>query len=518
MKKKAFALLLAASMVAGLAAGCGNSAGTTGTTGTENSSTTTTDSGDAYCVGISYITLGSDPTDKQMVEDAMSEYTMEKFGCTVELKSVPISNISSQYSLWASSGEKVDLLCLFTLNMGTLISDGAIICLDDYMTEENIPNILRISEERPFLSGGLYNGQQYAIPAVNPSDGEGKAMYALKEYMDTIDYEEKDVYTYDDLLSIFAQLKEQYPDMTPWAQQGALSSTMAEYFIADDNLGVTGALAGVLMDVGNGSTEVVDLFETDEYYEFLQFMQACYQNGYISSDAPTSTDAATDWIVARRSVGFGIGDDTPGNQENTTANYGGETVQLNIKPTYVTTSTYNGLNWGVSSSSENPALALKVYDELFAEDATLLNMIMNGIEGVHYITRENSKIVDYPEGIDGTNSPYLNLLGLYGDKRNMHMFAPNEDSFYTRSDEYTAEALTRQSAALGYTFDQTDYANEIAAVSAVMSQYLSSLEYGTVDDLDSYYQQFIGALKDAGIDTLVAANQEQLDAFLAGQQ
>lgn len=73
-------------------------------------------------------------------------------------------------------------------------------------------------------------------------------------------------------------------------------------------------------------------------------------------------------------------------------------------------------------------------------------MIMNGLEGVHYVRRENSMIIDYPEGIDATNTPYSNVLGLYGDKRKMCMFVPN------------------------------DYANEIAAVTSVMRQYLSSME------------------------------------------
>ena len=87
----------------------------------------------------------------------------------------------------------------------------------------------------------------------------------------------------------------------------------------------------------------------------------------------------------------------------------------------------------------------------------------------------------------------------------------DEDSFYQRSEEYTEKALEKKSVALGYTFDQTDYANEIAAVTSVMSQYLSSLEYGP---LDSYYEEFTSALDDAGMDTLIAANQEQLNAFL----
>ena len=102
MKKRVIAGLLAAVMCTGLMPGA---------------SVVRADE-EPYTVGISYVTLGSDPTDLQMVQDAMSEYTMEKLGCKVELKSVPISNMTSQYSLWASSGEKVDLLCLCMQNMG----------------------------------------------------------------------------------------------------------------------------------------------------------------------------------------------------------------------------------------------------------------------------------------------------------------------------------------------------------------------------------------------------------------
>ncbi|MFQ9396538.1 MAG: DUF3502 domain-containing protein [Lachnospiraceae bacterium] len=75
--------------------------------------------------------------------------------------------------------------------------------------------------------------------------------------------------------------------------------------------------------------------------------------------------------------------------------------------------------------------------------------------------------------------------------------------------------MEKKSVALGYTFDQTDYSNEIAAVTSVMSQYLSSLEYGNVDDLDSILMKSSQALLTMPeMDTLIAANQEQLNAFL----
>jgi len=108
-------------------------------------------------------------------------------------------------------------------------------------------------------------------------------------------------------------------------------------------------------------------------------------------------------------------------------------------------------------------------------------------------------------------------LGIYGDKMNLYMFEPNEDSFYERSREYTEKALTITSSALGYSFVSDSYQNEIAAITSVMNRYLSSLEYGTVTDLEGTYQEFISALDAAGMNKLVEANQAQFDAWMAAQ-
>ena len=49
-----------------------------------------------------------------------------------------------------------------------------------------------------------------------------------------------------------------------------------------------------------------------------------------------------------------------------------------------------------------------------------------------------------------------------------------------------------------------------------MNQYENALAGGAVEDFDATLAQFQQALRDAGIDEIVAAKQEQLDAFLAG--
>ncbi len=505
---------------AGNAAGAGNGTESQGSAGDADSQGGAGDAGDQaqdgepYEVVMAYVTLGSDPQDLGLVEEELSKVTMEKIGCTVKFKPVPLSNLASQYNLWASSGEKVDLLIMFQMDLGTYVNEGKILELTDYM--DLLPAPTAVDGERGLYVGGMYDNRVYAVPVVNPSLGEGKAFYVRKDIMDSIDYEEKDLYTYEDLDAIFAQVKETYPDLITIAAAGIKNNTFAYQFIPYDTLGVQGGWAGVLMDPVSGNTTIENLYESEEYYEYLTWMRRWQEAGYLSADAATTNDQPGDWVKAGRCAGFMLGDDTPGNKDNQEANTNYEMVQLNIRPTFLTTNTYDQLRWCVSSTSQNPQKAAEFLNLMY-DGSEVVNLLMNGVEGKHYVKNGDSMIVSYPEGIDGTNTPYNNVLGIYGDKRNMYMFEPNKDSFYSDSDAYTANALKHPSVALGYTFNSSEYQTEMAAISSVISQYVTTLEYGMAADLDATYQEFIEALDAAGMNRLVEANQEQLDAWLAAQ-
>lgn len=513
------ALMLSVMTLAGC--GAGGNAETTASAGSEEvKDTAVVESADsetakeAYEIVMAYITLGSEPQDLGLVESALSEIAMEKIGCTVKFKPVALTDLASQYNLWASSGEKVDLMMMFNMDLGTYVNEGKILKLDDYVSQA--PAIQAVDTERNLFKGGLYNDELYAIPVVNPSLGEGKAFYVRKDVMDEVDYQEKELYTYEDLDAVFAQVKEQFPDLITCAWGGVQTNTLAYQFLPYDTLGVAGGWAGVLMDAMSGDTKVTNLYESEEYYQYLEWMQKWQQAGYISKDAATTSDQPMDWVRAGRSAGFILADDTPGNKDNNEASTGHEMVQLNIKPTYLTTTTYSQLRWCVGANSEQPEKAMQFLN-MWYDGSDAVNLLMNGIEGNHYVKNGDSMIISYPEGIDGTNTPYNNVLGIYGDKRNMYMFEPNKDSFYTDSDAYTENALKFQSKALGYTFNSDDYQTEMAAISSVINQYVTTLEFGMVTDLEGTYQEFIKALDSAGMNKLVEENQNQLEAWLAKQ-
>ncbi len=470
---------------------------------------------DTYNIVMSYVTLGTEPEDLDEVESALSDLAMEKIGCTVTLKPVAMANMASQYNLWASSGEQVDLYMMWNMDISDYVNKGSILELEDYV--QYAPQIEAVNEERDIFKGGLYGDKLYAIPIVNPSIGEGKAIYARKDILEAVGYEQKDLYTYEDLDEIFEKIKSKYPDMITCAWAGTRTITYANYWIPYDDMGVSGGLAGVLMEPTSGNTTIENLYASKEYREYIGWMKKWYDAGYISNDAATTSDQPTDWVKAGRSAGFEYGDDTPGNQENKEAQTGYEMVQLNIKPTYVMTTTYSQLRWCIGANSGQPEKAMEFLN-MFYDGEDAINVITNGLEEKHYVKTEGSKIISYPEGVDGTNTPYNNVLGLYGDKRNLYMFAPNTDDFYERSDTYTENALEKKSTALGYTFDSSDYQTELAAVTSVINKYLATLEYGMASDLDTAYNEFLDSLDKAGMNKLIEANQKQFDEWLTNQE
>ena len=89
------------------------------------------------------------------------------------------------------------------------------------------------------------------------------------------------------------------------------------------------------------------------------------------------------------------------------------------------------------------------------------------------------------------------------------------DNYGEKMTEYNDSAMV--SPAYGFIFDSTDVANEVTACSNVVQQYCISVEENGEVDVDTALEKLNQALKEAGIDTIIAEKQEQYDAFLEGK-
>ena len=74
-----------------------------------------------------------------------------------------------------------------------------------------------------------------------------------------------------------------------------------------------------------------------------------------------------------------------------------------------------------------------------------------------------------------------------------------------------------KSPLFGFSFDTTNVANEVSAVTNVVNQYYAGLCCGELDP-DEYLPKFREDLKAAGIESIIEEAQGQVDTWLAEQE
>ncbi len=191
---------------------------------------------------------------------------------------------------------------------------------------------------------------------------------------------------------------------------------------------------------------------------------------------------------------------------------GYEMGYIRLSQPYLDTTSVNTVTWAISSQCKNPEKALEFLNLTYT-DPDVVNLIVFGLEGRDYVKVSDREMV-FPEGLDANTVPYTAQFscGVVGSqfKQLVHEGTPedNNDLMYKENHE------SKISPAFGFTFDSTPVKAEYTAVTNVIDQYLPGLVWGSIEP-DTELPKFLTALQEAGMDDIIAAKQEQLDAWAA---
>lgn len=521
---KFLSALLAGAMVMAALTGCGSTSTSdqssgSSTSGSSDASNTSdsSDSSEIYEIVMEFPTLGSTPEDLQVVEDKINERTESELGVHITLYPVSAFDLNSTTNLMVSSGEKLDLaLSLFENGCMSYVNKGIAMDLTDLVAEygQDI-----VAAEGTAMSGGYYNGTLYAVPSEEKM-GRVKAFVARKDLLDkyNIEYDENHIYTMDELTEIFATV--QAGEGSGFYCIAAMPSDdpMWTFFDGVDFCGASLASGGVL-DFGT-TGKVENYFATDSFAEICGVTHDWYTNGYFSPDCNTATDSDLTMLQSGNYLGMfeNAEPDMVIGQSSAMQSYiDTDLVALYTCETASMTQYYQISQWMIPVTCENPEKTMQWLNMLYA-DADMLNLIYRGVEGVHWQFVEGSeRVIEYPEGMDETNTPYPALLGVFGDKSKNYVMSPLTDEYFDTLADFNASiAEDHTSKILGYCFNTDAVSTEYAALSDVVTQYATSLSMGVVDP-ETTIPEFLQALESAGIDDVIAANQSQLDAWMAEQ-
>ena len=147
---------------------------------------------------------------------------------------------------------------------------------------------------------------------------------------------------------------------------------------------------GVLENIFDDNTTVVNWYETQTWQDLVKRMWDWNKKGLIMPDATSNTDSSVTTIGA---VGFStFGHFKPGVMNQASAEAGTELVNAQLYPAVSTTNMVNA-SYCIPASCEKPEKAMQVL-ELLYNDPEIANLFANGMEGEHWVYTDKMCIRD----------------------------------------------------------------------------------------------------------------------------
>lgn len=451
---------------------------------------------------------GSVLTDLEEVTEALNAVTVPEIGVEVTFRLVDAQEAFSEYPLWISRGEEIDLMILNYHDITTYVNRG-MLCPLDALLETEGQDILSLLDEGCYVTeGAVIKGQTYGTGIVPDVTGRGLGLWAAASLLEKIgfDYEETHIYTVEELTDFFARAKALYPDRYPLGQisSGQNYTFYSYYFGRVDALGAE-LLTGILSPDGR----IVNFYETEEYAMFLKQMREWYQAGYLYPDAAFTDSYLTDLVRSGLLLTYPY---TSLPNEEMQELFGEAAVCLRTGEPMAEHQNSKGMFWTIPVTSTHRAEAMRFLDLMYA-DARISNLIQYGIRGKHYVVLDvETGSITFPYGVSRQTTGYYNPLGLYGDRRNMYTF--NSPEFIRKRQAYSEEAMKNRPPFRDFVYLSDRVSLELSAASKIVERYVPLLESGCIDP-EPCYQEFLTQLRLAGIDRIIADKQAQYDEWLA---
>lgn len=455
------------------------------------------------------------PEDLSAIEDAINEIAIEKANVKIELQLHGVVDYEQKVNLALQSSEQLDV---FTSpgQFANFASKQQLYPLTD-LIEEHAPELLNILAQdfgEGVLAATSMDGEIYGIPANKGMAVPLNFVYNADMLAD-IGYTADDVNSIHDLPEIFDALLEKYPDVVPFGPVNVSPSTtgIIDYIIGThqvDRLTDTSRIGVVIGDSG----EVVNLFETPEFMEGAKIMRDWYNSGYLQRDAATAMSSFSEMIAAGRGFSYIAGYGGQAAHIQLSSQMGQNIEMKRIAPFYFDTAAVNGVVWMVNGGTKVPEAAVKLLNLVFT-DEQVLNTLLWGLEGRDYV-KVGDRHVKFPEGENADTVDYTAYIssGIVGSESIQYQYEGIDLSDIDLKVRENKE--TPRSPYFGFIFDQGDVRVEMSAISNIISQYLPGLETGSLDP-ETTIPKFIEALNNAGAQNVIAAKQEQLDAWIAAQ-
>lgn len=499
---KILSVICASALMVTTFAACagGGTSSTSGTSGTGSTSSTASESEaesnkpSGEVPTLTWWLCGGTPANLADGLAAINAYTEEKIGVKIDIQLADWGDYDSKMNTIINGGDYFDIMFVNNTNYNRFVSQEKFLDITETVKEvapalyELIPSLV--------WEGTYMGGRSYAVPTYKDS---AITQYYIwdKEIADKYSIDTEGITTVQQLDAPFRAIKEgesnsYYPFQINSEGLNGIANNYDDLTLGFMPIGVENS---------DKSRKVVSVLEQEDMMATLTQLNTWFNDGIINQDAPTLSEAP-------KGRPFFTAQAFPGADASYEVNEGiADYVMTKIYgPRYSTSSIQGSMN-AISAASKYPNEALK-FLELINTDSTLRNMLAYGIEGTNFKYLEEENVI---EKLDDT----WNLAAYQqGTFFNLAAVSPNKGDQYDAVKELNE--IADASTTLGFALDITSLTTEVANCNAIWEKYKNDMRTGALDPVENV-PKIVDELKANGMETIMTAAQEQIDAYFAGK-
>ncbi|MDR1600203.1 MAG: ABC transporter substrate-binding protein [Oscillospiraceae bacterium] len=444
------------------------------------------------------------PQDIGMIQEMADRLAKERIGASARL--VPLLYLSdfhadplrvSELNMLAKQGVTMDIY-------PNILPDRTPIVLNELLWQYG-QDIIDLLEDRPGSQIGSADPLRKLVSINDYVYASGVTM--RRDLVEQYGIDLSSIHTYFDLDAVFALVKAHEPDLymiCPYQTRASL--------IRFDKTRMTAGFS--FLDVSpNDSDMLVNYYAEDGYRELVALFRKWRLAGYLPESLALQNLRASHLVDSGELFAYTCAY-KPGIDYEESNRSGREMVTVAMTEPIITSGSLNITSWHIADDCKNPGKAMQFLNMLYT-DPELSNLLLYGIEGVHYVTKDDGTL-SYPDGVTAQTVGYQNTLGwLLPNQTLSPVWEGNDPDLWKHLRIFDETAPV--SDTLEFTFDPGAMSATYQNVLDVVLTYSYGLETGQLDP-DVYLPRMLAEMEAAGSSAILNIAQEQFSSFRARQE
>lgn len=459
-------------------------------------------------VTLNWFTKGDKPADYDLVMAEVNAYLKEKINAELNINFVQWGDEWDSFVSTQVATNEGDVDMMFTAGWDRLVNHIAAGYLIPLNGDPDYGNLLEdygqdiIANIDPsYIAGNEIDGVLYGI-SCNKELAANHGLIINRELADKYGFDVSSIKTLEDLEPMLEVIKASEPDLIAplgYNKEGFL------FFSPFVEVAGDGNMVGMYND--DRDTQVINPYATEEWYKLWELSHDWYTKGYITPDVLQRGE--TYEADYQDGFYFAIPQSLkPGKGAEFSVN-GVTSYEVVLTGTIIRTKDVSGSMISLVEGSQNPERAM-AFLNLLESDPYLINLILFGIEGVHYTFADaEAGIIEITQqGVD--SYPMKGNAWMFGNQFMNYITTEEAPDKWDQFKAFNDTGIPVVS--LGFNFKITpEIAPILTNVRNVKEEY-NALFVGQLDPSVAA-PEFNAALEAAGIQQLIDEVQAQFDAW-----